>query len=172
MVRKDKFSWSRSFSSRRAASSQRASARSSGWRRWWPPAKLAGAVCSRWAGRRGSEAARGSGESIVDNHRKLRTATPGLKIHICVTNTCYMFTCTTCTCIGHAYALVSVGGYLPQIHRAHRHPPLRADSAWIIKLAVYRGTTTTTPELAVLGHVTLAWSAGSLSSLEAPSWQK
>ena len=53
LVRKVDISFGRSFSSRRAASSQRASARSSGWRRWWPPAKLAGAVCSRWAERLG-----------------------------------------------------------------------------------------------------------------------
>ena len=59
MVRKVDISFGRSFSSRRAASSQRPAARSSAWRRWWPPAMIAGAVCSRWAGRHGSGAARG-----------------------------------------------------------------------------------------------------------------
>ena len=52
-----------------------------------------------------------------------------------------------------------------QLHNQSRkvlctiRPRGRADSAWIIKLAVYRDTTTTTPELAVLGLVTSAWPA-------------
>jgi hypothetical protein len=40
-------SWGRSFSSRRAASSQRAAAWSSGWRRWWSPWVAWVRVCER-----------------------------------------------------------------------------------------------------------------------------
>jgi hypothetical protein len=68
-------SWGRSVSSRRAASSQRAAAWSSGWRRWWPPWVAWARVCERdgQGGGGASETARGSRDGSPHSAALLRS---------------------------------------------------------------------------------------------------